>query len=624
MLERYIRDGRGAAGAALAGRRARRGRPRADRIGRARSRRAARRALHDRPAARSRAVPAQAGLHPSPADAGAADAPGGYADAAALSADLDADRAQRARASGRDVVRPLRRLRRAVAMFGFHLCALEWRQHRDKVVRTLDEIVARSRPRLPPLSLRSDDEQRAWFEREFRALRPLLAARHRFSAEATDIMVSLEAVAALRARRGPQTRRVVDPGRNRGGLRHARALAALARACGALDAAAAADRPAARERDLARRTVRRSAEALLASRAFSRARRALRRRLGGHAGLLGHGEGRRDRRQLSWSIYRAQLAIARRSPARHGVAIAVLSRPRRLGRARCGRRARRGRRAAAASARRTLQGHRARRGDQRPLRLAVAGAAQPRTGGDLGARRARFARPPIASRPGMRVLDRLVVDARSAPTCELIESPASSISSPRARRSTRSARCRSARGPARRGAAALDRRSARDPVVVRLGADAGDAAGLVRLRQPRSRPNATSRDRAARDGGRLSVLRDAAAQRRTRARDRRPADLRALRARAGGRRSEPRAIRDRIRAEHGASTAMLLEVLEHDRLLAGDPTLARSIALRNPYVDPFSLMQVRLLGPIAPGARATRRSPTLSASRSTASRPVCV
>jgi phosphoenolpyruvate carboxylase len=40
---------------------------------------------------------------------------------------------------------------------------------------------------------------------------------------------------------------------------------------------------------------------------------------------------------------------------------------------------------------------------------------------------------------------------------------------------------------------------------------------------------------------------------------------------------------------------MLLEVLGYDRLLQNDPTLERSIALRNPYVDPISLMQVRLL-----------------------------
>ena len=51
----------------------------------------------------------------------------------------------------------------------------------------------------------------------------------------------------------------------------------------------------------------------------------------------------------------------------------------------------------------------------------------------------------------------------------------------------------------------------------------------------------------------------------------------------------------RIRAEFSSATAMLLAVLGHERLLEADPTLERSIALRNPYVDPLSLMQVRLL-----------------------------
>jgi phosphoenolpyruvate carboxylase len=51
----------------------------------------------------------------------------------------------------------------------------------------------------------------------------------------------------------------------------------------------------------------------------------------------------------------------------------------------------------------------------------------------------------------------------------------------------------------------------------------------------------------------------------------------------------------RIREEHATSTATLLEILGHTRLLEDDPTLERSIALRNPYVDPISLLQVRLL-----------------------------
>jgi phosphoenolpyruvate carboxylase len=51
----------------------------------------------------------------------------------------------------------------------------------------------------------------------------------------------------------------------------------------------------------------------------------------------------------------------------------------------------------------------------------------------------------------------------------------------------------------------------------------------------------------------------------------------------------------RIRAEFDAAVAAVLRLRGHDRLLADDPTLARSIALRNPYVDPISFLQVRLL-----------------------------
>jgi phosphoenolpyruvate carboxylase len=52
---------------------------------------------------------------------------------------------------------------------------------------------------------------------------------------------------------------------------------------------------------------------------------------------------------------------------------------------------------------------------------------------------------------------------------------------------------------------------------------------------------------------------------------------------------------DVIRCEYEASVSAILAVFGRDRLLADDPTLARSIALRNPYVDPISLLQVRLL-----------------------------
>ncbi|MEL6904838.1 MAG: phosphoenolpyruvate carboxylase [Planctomycetota bacterium] len=51
-----------------------------------------------------------------------------------------------------------------------------------------------------------------------------------------------------------------------------------------------------------------------------------------------------------------------------------------------------------------------------------------------------------------------------------------------------------------------------------------------------------------------------------------------------------------IEAEHERTTRALLDVLEQDELLASEPTLQRSIRLRNPYVDPMSFVQADALG----------------------------
>lgn len=55
------------------------------------------------------------------------------------------------------------------------------------------------------------------------------------------------------------------------------------------------------------------------------------------------------------------------------------------------------------------------------------------------------------------------------------------------------------------------------------------------------------------------------------------------------------AIRAMIEAEYVRSVRLLLLVTGRDRLLAGHPTLERSIGLRNPYVDALSAVQVELL-----------------------------
>ena len=50
-----------------------------------------------------------------------------------------------------------------------------------------------------------------------------------------------------------------------------------------------------------------------------------------------------------------------------------------------------------------------------------------------------------------------------------------------------------------------------------------------------------------------------------------------------------------IRAEYDAARTHILEIKDSRNLLDTDPTLQRSIQLRNPYVDPMNLMQVDLL-----------------------------
>jgi phosphoenolpyruvate carboxylase len=58
-------------------------------------------------------------------------------------------------------------------------------------------------------------------------------------------------------------------------------------------------------------------------------------------------------------------------------------------------------------------------------------------------------------------------------------------------------------------------------------------------------------------------------------------------------------LRDRVfclvAEEYQRTRRMVLEISQQERLLESNPALARSISLRNPYVDPLSLIQVELL-----------------------------
>jgi phosphoenolpyruvate carboxylase len=56
-----------------------------------------------------------------------------------------------------------------------------------------------------------------------------------------------------------------------------------------------------------------------------------------------------------------------------------------------------------------------------------------------------------------------------------------------------------------------------------------------------------------------------------------------------------RAQSEPIRTEYALTVAHVLRLRGSAQLLDSDPTLQRSITLRNPYIDPMHLMQVDLL-----------------------------
>ncbi|MEE4186416.1 MAG: phosphoenolpyruvate carboxylase, partial [Gammaproteobacteria bacterium] len=56
-----------------------------------------------------------------------------------------------------------------------------------------------------------------------------------------------------------------------------------------------------------------------------------------------------------------------------------------------------------------------------------------------------------------------------------------------------------------------------------------------------------------------------------------------------------RFIHDDIAAELRLAETLILDIKQTDQLLTEDPTLQRAIRLRNPYVDPLNLLQIKLL-----------------------------
>ena len=108
-------------------------------------------------------------------------------------------------------------------------------------------------------------------------------------------------------------------------------------------------------------------------------------------------------------------------------------------------------------------------------------------------------------------------------------------------------------------------------------------------------------------------------------------------------------LSEQVLAEYDLTRRLVLEVTGHDRLLADRQVLSRAVALRDPYVDALSYLQLRALtelralpaGPAGPGPgprpglglgprpgpgptrRAASNCTACCCSRSAASRPAC-
>jgi phosphoenolpyruvate carboxylase len=518
----------------------------------------------------------------------ARDAPGGYAHVEAFIADLEPMLASLEASSGADVVRPLRRLVRAAKMFGFRLYALEWRQHRDRVTSALDEIVALVEPGTVPLSQRPEDERTAWLEREMTSSRPLIPRSHTFSAPTTDLITSLDAVATLRARRGPETvASMILAGTE--GVYEMLALVVLARACGVFDtgplqavplfesATSLANGPA-------------ITQTLLQSPGF--------RALVADCGdvweiMLGYSDSAKVAGIVAsaWGIFRAQVAIAGVAE-RFGVTLRYFH----------GRGGSVGRGAADAREAIASQPRQARNGRfkvteqgevisaryglrslaRRNLELAVTAV----TGGFTPA-------PPLPPEwPAL--LDRLATHAQAA-YVELIDDPEFLEFFALCTPVDEIGQMQISSRPGRRGG---QRRSIDDLRAIPWSFGWAQTRGML--------PGWYGFGSAVRaEREHLPVLIEMArgfpmfiTMLRNIERALAVADL-PIFERYARELVPDKAMRakfvPRIRAEYDESTTSLLAILEHARLLENDTTLARSIALRNPYVDPISLLQVRLL-----------------------------
>ena len=517
-----------------------------------------------------------------------ADADGGYGSPGALLDDLALIESSVRARSGEDVARPVRRLVRAVQLFRFRLCALEWRQHRDRVVRALDEVVAAVEPGAPPLSARDAAEQSAWFDRELASVRPLLPRGMTFAAETEDVIASLRAVAELRARRGPDTVSSLILAGTEARF-DVLALLALARACGALDAGPMQIVPLL-ESPAALAHAAALSEELLNVPPF----RAHVVACGGvWEIMLGYSDTTKVGGIVAsmWALYRAQLAIGDVT-ARHGIDVRFFH-----GRGgSVGRGAADAREAVAAQPPQTRSGRFkvTEQGEVIGARYGLPSLARRNLELAVTSVIAGIAQPPPASDPAwFPLLDRLGAAAQAA-YAALVDDPDFLAFFAACTPVDEISDMQISSRPGRRGA----RRSIEDLRAIPWSFGWAQTRGMLPgwygfgSAVAAASSEMPALQAMAREFPFFTILL------RSVERALAVADL-AIFERYARELVPDAALRDRfvprIAAEFDQTVASVLAVLQQDRLLAGDSTLARSIELRNPYVDPISFLQLRLL-----------------------------
>ena len=243
------------------------------------------------------------------------DEAGGYANSTIFANELAMLYRSIVAGSGRDVAAPLARLMRSVDIFGFHTYELEWRQHKRRLETTTDAILAVVAPGQTYTGL-DEAARRAWLEYELTQARPLFSERVGV-ARSDDVIVSLQAVSAARARHGPASIEtlILAGTETASDVLH---LLLLARECGALDAGPLQIVPLF-ESIPTLRDAPEVCRALFTSPAFT----AHLARVGGvFEVMLGYSDSNKEGGILTstWEIYRAQSEVARVA-AEHDITI---------------------------------------------------------------------------------------------------------------------------------------------------------------------------------------------------------------------------------------------------------------------------------------------------------------